>query len=60
MAAVPPEAQPNLDHVSPILESVLGSLTQEYEKKLFDKDQDMKGLQVAAWQLPPCLWAGLL
>ena len=42
-----------------MLESVLGSLTQEYEKRLFSKDHEVKGAQV--WPLlhvglPCMLW----
>ena len=42
----PPDRDAALESISPILENVLSSLTGEYEKKLFDKDQEMKGLQV--------------
>lgn len=35
-----------MESISPILENVLSSLTGEYEKKLFDKDQEVKSLQV--------------
>ena len=40
----PPEN--TLEAMGPVLESVLGSLTQEYEKRLFSKDHEVKGAQV--------------
>ena len=42
----PPDSA--LEAMGPVLESVLGSLTQEYEKRLFSKDHEVKGAQVRA------------
>ena len=44
-AGSPPEN--TLEAMGPVLESVLGSLTQEYEKRLFSKDHEVKGAQVS-------------
>ncbi|KAK9798229.1 hypothetical protein WJX73_010651 [Symbiochloris irregularis] len=40
-----PDKGASMESISPILENVLSSLTGEYEKKLFDKDQEVKALQ---------------
>ena len=53
-AGSPPEN--TLEAMGPVLESVLGSLTQEYEKRLFSKDHEVKGAQVSLLKkLQACL-----
>ena len=45
---MPGSPEDALEAMGPVLESVLGSLTQEYEKRLFSKDHEVKGAQVRA------------